>query len=237
MSGETTAASRACSVKTGPAARALEKACWVVGLLLLALYCSARTYGELERREAVSAFADLSTGADTLVTRDSAVRSLPENRTPDQTQWSASRIRAFAASPRAPAESASLPAALLRISRVGLEVPVYADMTERNLTSRRRIDREDRSARQRRKHRDRSTSRWILSGARERRSRRRRRARNSGAAATVSGHGACNRLAHRHLAATRDWWAGRYSCDVLSVLFCRQCAAAVHRAGGRDRVK
>ena len=133
MSGETTAASRACSVKTGPAARALEKACWVVGLLLLALYCSARTYGELERREAVSAFADLSTGADTLVTRDSVVRSLPENRTPDQTQWSASRIRAFAASPRAPAESASLPAALLRISRVGLKVPVYADMTERNL--------------------------------------------------------------------------------------------------------
>jgi sortase A len=51
---------------------------------------------------------------------------------PDQTQWSASRVRAFAA--LAFGETVPVPpAAVLRIGSVGVEVPVYVNASERNL--------------------------------------------------------------------------------------------------------
>lgn len=97
-----------------PYGRMLETACWSAGVLLTAMYFGTRAYGEVERRQAVSSFTQARSVA------------------PDQTHWSASRIRAYAV-PALSAESAPLPAALLRIRRVGLEVPVYADTSERNL--------------------------------------------------------------------------------------------------------
>lgn len=45
--------------------------------------------------------------------------------------WSASRIREYVAA--GPGQSAALAAAVLRIPRVALEVPVYPDSSERNL--------------------------------------------------------------------------------------------------------
>lgn len=88
----------------------VEATCWVVGLALVAFYVIAVAYGEIERRDAIAAF----TGA---------------YPTPDRSAWSQGRIDAFEAS----AASGALPAAVLRIARVNLEVPVYTDATERNL--------------------------------------------------------------------------------------------------------
>ncbi len=116
--------------------RSLEAACWGLGLALIAAYCGARTYGELERREAISAFSIARLQSDV----EAGVRGTdrangdlaPTNSAPDQTEWSASRMHAYAA--RADqSEPVPLASALLRITDVGLEVPVYADASERNL--------------------------------------------------------------------------------------------------------
>ncbi|HUF73722.1 MAG TPA: class D sortase [Gammaproteobacteria bacterium] len=118
----------------------LETACWTGGMLLIVLYFGARAYGEIERRQAVSSFAEArsvvqaeggGTSEAGLIALDpTAGEPFPTDGVPDQTQWSASRIRAYAA---VTAEGTPLPGALLRIRRVGLEVPVYADTNERNL--------------------------------------------------------------------------------------------------------
>jgi sortase A len=91
----------------------MESACWMLGIVLLGTYSGARAYGELERRQAVAAFA--------------------HERVPDQALWSEGRIRAYAAHANEPHPADALPAALLRVARVDLEVPVYADTSERNL--------------------------------------------------------------------------------------------------------
>ena len=105
---------------------------------LIASYFGARTYGEIERRQAIEAFSDarslaVAESAFSLreperVTRE-PIREKPE---PDQTNWSKSRISAYAAA-LADGGGQGLPVAVLRIGRVGLEVPVYADAGERNL--------------------------------------------------------------------------------------------------------
>jgi sortase A len=104
------------------------------------LFAAARTYGEAERERAVAEFArDLPAGRVALPATGGATRaqqsaqeSVPAARVPDQTQWSASRIRAFAA--RAYGETVPVtPVALLRIGSVGIEVPVYANASEWNL--------------------------------------------------------------------------------------------------------
>lgn len=124
----------AADVKIG----SLETSCWGVGLVLIALHCSARAYGELERREAISAFS----GAHGQVNAEAGVSFeqapvtaviVPAQSAPDQTRWSASRIREYAQSAAQIGESAALAAAVLRIPRVALEVPVYSDSSERNL--------------------------------------------------------------------------------------------------------
>ncbi|HLF10884.1 MAG TPA: class D sortase [Gammaproteobacteria bacterium] len=122
----------------GSISRALETVCWVLGIALIVLYFGARAYGEIERRQAIATFtqARSATGAEATVTRDAdrvGLESLFADGVPDQTHWSESRVRAFAARMTEPAESQPLPAALLRIPRVELEVPVYADTSERNL--------------------------------------------------------------------------------------------------------
>lgn len=116
----------------------LEIACWTLGIVLITLYFGARAHGELERRQAVATFtqARSAMSAETHVTRDTDQISLdqasPAHPAPDQTHWSESRVRAYATQVTQ-SESQALPAALLRIRRVDLEVPVYADTSERNL--------------------------------------------------------------------------------------------------------
>jgi sortase A len=115
----------------------LEIACWGLSVALIASYFGARAYGEIERRHAIEAFADTRSlvVAESASLREServAREPIPERPKPDQTYWSRSRIRAYAAL-LVDVESQGLPVALLRIRRVGLEVPVYADAGERNL--------------------------------------------------------------------------------------------------------
>ncbi len=128
--------------------RLVEAAAWTFGALLILTYFGARAHGEIERRQAVATFAQarsevpqplLQTVPVNTPERGAAQvpgeagdigRETSTASVHDRTNWSASRIRAYAG---VAAESAESPAALLRIRRVGLEVPVYADASERNL--------------------------------------------------------------------------------------------------------
>lgn len=97
----------------------LEIALWVAGTAVLTLYFSARIAGEFERKQAINDFVEAQ--ASTI--------PYPDFVTPDLSGW-----QDFEPQSAPPvSEPASLPIALLRIDRVGLEVPVYADTTERNL--------------------------------------------------------------------------------------------------------
>ncbi len=122
---------------TGATNRALERACWALGIVLIGSYFGARAYGEFERRQAISAFTQARPRLDakaTVVRGDrTGLGLLVADRAPDQTLWSDSRVQAHAARATEPTESVMLPTALLRIRSVHLEVPVYTDATERNL--------------------------------------------------------------------------------------------------------
>lgn len=87
-----------------------EVTLWVVGLAVILFYFAAVAHGEIERRDGIAEF----TGAYSA---------------PDRSTWSQSRIDAFEES----VTSGSMPVAVLRITRVNLEVPVYTEATERNL--------------------------------------------------------------------------------------------------------
>lgn len=133
--------------------RLLEAAAWTFGVLLILTYFGTRAYGEIERRQAVATFAQarsqpsqppvqpvpVNSPKRAAAEVPSAARGIGAERPSSdpgraQENWSVSRIRAHAAVVAESGESsASPPAALLRIRRVGLEVPVYADATERNL--------------------------------------------------------------------------------------------------------
>jgi sortase A len=95
--------------------RILETTCWVLGTALITLYCGTRAYGELERRQAIAAFAHTPN----------------QSHSPDQSAWSSGRIRAYAVA--AGPDDSERPVAVLRIASVSLEVPVYANSSERNL--------------------------------------------------------------------------------------------------------
>jgi len=87
--------------------RIAEIAAWTLGLALLALYVGTRTHQTVASHEGVREFARLRSLAWT---------------TPDKSLWSPERIKAWEQSLRgAPAK----PMAILRIRRIGLEVPVY----------------------------------------------------------------------------------------------------------------
>lgn len=123
---------------TGAASRALEKACWALGIILIGSYFGARAYGDFERRQAIAAFTQarprLNAAAAIVSGSDrTGLEFLAADLAPDQTLWSDSRVRAYAIRATESAESVTLPAALLRIPSVHLEVPVYTDDTERNL--------------------------------------------------------------------------------------------------------
>jgi sortase A len=115
--------------------RWIETAFWLLGIALLGTYLGARAYGENERRHAIVAFADARGEIEQArypITQFADVR-IADIRVPDQAHWSEGRIRAYAADATEPARSETLPAALLRVRRLGLEVPVYADTGERTL--------------------------------------------------------------------------------------------------------
>ncbi len=103
--------------------RFLELAFWGIGLLLIAVYFGATAGFESERRDGIAAF-----------TRAQAAASHPRD------SESAGVAVALPVAPReTPAEprtdgGESLPVALLRMPGIGLEVPVFGDISERNLS-------------------------------------------------------------------------------------------------------
>lgn len=137
--------------------RLLEGTAWTLGTLLVVAYFGARAYGEIERRLAVSTFGQAQgpvlsqtrpqlrsqpvpakarkRAAAEISGESRAIGSESPSADPggERANWSASRIRAFQTVAAERNESSAPPAALLRIRRVGLEVPVYAEASERNL--------------------------------------------------------------------------------------------------------
>lgn len=117
--------------------RVLEVAAWSFGLFLVIAVVGARLLGEYERSRAIAAFPGLATTRivpmPTPTSELAPAHSLPAPAAPDQSDWSQARILAHAASSQGAESSAGLPLALLRIPRIALEVPVYAELNERNL--------------------------------------------------------------------------------------------------------
>lgn len=121
----------------------MEIACWVAGTAMVTLYFGARFVGEVEREQGIEAFVQARTPVNTaypdFVTPDSfawpdfqppAAPSVPVSVTQERLDFPADGRMA---TPESFPGSESMPIALLTIARVGLEVPVFADTSERNL--------------------------------------------------------------------------------------------------------
>jgi sortase A len=111
------------------ASRALEIVCWALGAALIMLYCSARAFAAFEQQEGIANFTQARLSADAVLASERPFA----DRTPDQSRWSQARRKRYAAHLGESQESGAIPAAVLRIRSVQLEVPVYADSSERNL--------------------------------------------------------------------------------------------------------
>jgi sortase A len=93
--------------------RSTEIFCWTVGLLLVGFFVSQLALGEAERIADVAAFE----------------KAYPVEA-PDQSLWSESRIKAYAASKD---EQPARVAAVLSMPGIGLKVPVYESVSDFNL--------------------------------------------------------------------------------------------------------
>lgn len=120
------------------ALRIAEILCWVVGVALVVVYAGLRIDGEIERREAIVEFK--AAAAPLPQTRVTSARVTHLNEpvpltyaAPDRTYWSKSRIRRSRSANSGRAPKSGLPVAILEIHRIGLEVPVYSTVNERNL--------------------------------------------------------------------------------------------------------
>jgi sortase A len=91
----------------GSGPRIAEVAAWTIGLALLALYVGTRAHQTTASQNGVREFA--------------RIRSLAWGA-PNQSLWSPERVKAWQESLRA---APARPMAILRIRRIGLEVPVY----------------------------------------------------------------------------------------------------------------
>lgn len=103
----------------------IENVLSTLGVALLLVFAGGRALGEVERREAIVAFT-----ASTPATAPGTASLPSPSSDPDRSEWSSARVRDHAESLLA---ERSLPVAVLRIPRVALEVPVFPDLSERNL--------------------------------------------------------------------------------------------------------
>ena len=111
--------------------RLIEVSLWVAGVILVGYYLTVRGSGSIASAHDIRAFDDArGSGSDeerrSTASQSSLLGSVPA---PDQSTWSASRIRAREES----LQESGLPDAVLLIARIGLEVPVYRGATERHL--------------------------------------------------------------------------------------------------------
>ena len=96
----------------------VEQAAWLMGMIALLFWAIAMVSGTLGTRREMRRFAEVKAEA----------RSLPA--VPDQHLWSPSRVRAWATTQ---GEQTPRPLAVLRIRRIGLEVPILEGTDEGTL--------------------------------------------------------------------------------------------------------
>lgn len=94
--------------------RRFERFFWVAGILLLAIYLAIRIHGTILSRRDLERFERTRLEAP-------PVEVLPGERRIDYSLWSPERIRAYQESLK---QRAAAPLAVLRIPKIGLEVPV-----------------------------------------------------------------------------------------------------------------
>lgn len=114
---------RANVMSGGTGKLAIELVSWAIGILLIALYFGATIGFESQRREGIELFTQAQAEASSSFASSSpATTSI--------------QIVEQEAAPHAPdtTEVDSLPVALLRMPGVDLEVPVFGDISERNLS-------------------------------------------------------------------------------------------------------
>jgi sortase A len=119
----------------------LEVAFWAIGILLVVLFFAARVGGEWERDQALASFGEARAAAQSeramlagLVSDPLAgegIEPLSPSGAPDPAPVASESAASSPAS--AAVDSSMLPVALLRIPSIDLEVPVFADTSERNL--------------------------------------------------------------------------------------------------------
>jgi sortase A len=112
-----------------PLPRLVELACWTLGVLLVSLQVAS---GVVSRAGSTAALRDFEQARSTA---DSASPHADSGRLtyaePDRSLWSPERIRRFQQSRWA---IVGRPEAVLRIPRLGVEVPVFAGATEDHMT-------------------------------------------------------------------------------------------------------
>jgi sortase A len=106
----------------------VELGCWILGIVLIGIYLAATTSLENQRSQGIELFAQARAAA--VATDRLADLPLADQIMSDQDVPAA----APAPAPTSAADSGSLPIAVLRLASVGLEVPVYADISELNLS-------------------------------------------------------------------------------------------------------
>lgn len=115
----------------------LELACWGVGLLLIAVYFGATIGFENERREGIDLFAQAQAAAG--YPGNSGSNAAASQSVDQQPQTVAQTNERTDDGHDTPGQTEtdpndSFPVALLRMPGVGLEVPVFDDISERNLS-------------------------------------------------------------------------------------------------------
>lgn len=126
---------------------AIEITCWTLSAVLFVVFFAARASGELGRQDAIGAFKAAQTeSAETASTRsvpqargsagiqaEPAVMRYPAEIPPVSAVSSQAQGQSTETSMAGDVATEELPVALLRINQVELEVPVFQDISERNL--------------------------------------------------------------------------------------------------------
>ena len=100
-----------------------EVGCWIVGIALIAGYLSATTFLENQRTEGLALFAQARATVGTSEQPEVLPLVGEIEQTPGQVLLDTTAL-----------DTRSLPIAVLRMPAVGLEVPVYSDISELNLS-------------------------------------------------------------------------------------------------------
>jgi sortase A len=106
----------------------LERSCWALGILLLAVYVGIRLHGTLGSRADLDRFYEAAEQLrQTSVPAEKVKRALTNDVAVDFSLWSKARVEHYRDSLR---RDVGLPLAVLRVPRIGLEVPVLEGTDE-----------------------------------------------------------------------------------------------------------